>query len=257
MRMLNMNCSVLRGWSAVVVFGLVSASACAGEVRVAVASNFAAPMERIVAQFQADSGHRVSVSTGSTGKFYAQIRNGAPYDVLVAADEATPQRLEDDGLTVKGTRFVYALGKLALWSARPGLVDSKGAVLRAGYNKLSIADPKLAPYGRAAQEALKGMGLWDQVKSNLVKGENITQAYQFVATGNAELGFVALSQITKDGKVAQGSWWLVPADLYRPIRQSAVRLSGAKDQQAAQDFLNCLKSEKAAVVMRSFGYELP
>lgn len=251
---------LLRGQVAAVVLwlGLMGAPVQAGEVNVAVASNFAAPMERIVALFQHESGHIVKVSPGSSGKFYAQIKGGAPFDVFLSADEANPQRLEQQGLAVGGSRFVYALGKLVLWSAQPGLVDANGAVLRkGGYNKLAIAEPKLAPYGMAAQETLEKLGLWNAVQGKLVTGENITQTYQFTATGNAELAFIALSQVTLDGKVSAGSWWLVPSGLYQPIRQSAVLLSGAKDKAAAQAFLAFLKSEKAAAVIRNFGYELP
>lgn len=255
-------CISLRGHMAAVVLwlwlGLMSSPVQAGEVNVAVASNFAAPMERIVALFQHESGHTVKVSPGSSGKFTAQIKGGAPFDVFLSADEANPQRLEQEGLAVGGSRFVYALGKLVLWSAQPGLVDANGAVLRkGGYNKLAIAEPKLAPYGLAAQETLEKLGLWNTVQGKLVTGENITQTYQFAATGNAELAFIALSQVTLDGKVSAGSWWLVPSGLYQPIRQSAVLLSGAKDKAAAQAFLAFLKSEKAAAVIRGFGYELP
>lgn len=243
---------------AALLSGLVSISAFAGEVNVAVASNFVAPMERIVALFKQESGHTVKVSTGSSGKFYAQIAGGAPFDVLLAADEAIPQRLEQAGLAIGGTRFVYALGKLVLWSAQPGVVDGKGAVLsKERYDKLAIADPKLAPYGMAAKETLEKLGMWNAVQGKLVTGENITQTYQFAASGNAELAFVALSQVTPDGHVPEGSWWLVPSNLYNPIRQSAVLLSAAKDKAAARAFLTFLKSEKAATVIRSFGYELP
>ncbi len=242
----------------VMLSGLMSSQVFAGEVSAAVASNFSAPMEQIAALFQQQSGHTVKLSFGSTGKFYAQIKGGAPFDVFFAADSATPQRLEDEGLTVGGSRFVYALGKLVLWSAQHGYVDDKGEVLRkGGYNKLAIADPKLAPYGMAAKETLEKMTLWDTVQGKLVMGENITQAWQFAATGNAELAFIALSQITKDGRVSAGSWWLVPSNLYSPIRQSAVLLSGAKDKAAAQAFLDFLKGEKAAAIIRSFGYDLP
>jgi molybdate transport system substrate-binding protein len=242
----------------VVLSGLVSSQASAGEVSAAVASNFSAPMHRIIDLFQQESGHTVKVSFGSTGKFYAQIREGAPFDVFVAADLATPQRLEDEGLAVAGSRFVYALGKLVLWSAQPGYVDAHGVVLRNGnYNRLAIADPGLAPYGMAAKQMLEASKLWHIVRRRLVMGENITQAYQFAATGNAELAFVALSQIMRDGKVSTGSWWPVPPYLYHPIRQSAVLLSGAKDKAVAQAFLDFLKSEKAAAIIRSFGYELP
>ena len=252
--------SALRGHVAavVVVFGLTSFPVCAGEVRAAVASNFSAPMERIVPLFQQESGHVVKVSFGSSGKFYSQIKEGAPFDVFLAADEKNPKLLEKEGLAVEGSRFVYALGKLVLWSARPGYVDDKGHVLRKGsYGKIAYADPKLAPYGLAAKETLEELGLWNVVQSKLVTGESITQTYQFIATENAELGFIALSQITKDGKVTDGSWWIVPAHMYNPIKQSAVQLTAAKDKVAAQAFLSFLKSEKAVAIIRSFGYELP
>lgn len=239
------------------VSALISLPVFAGEINAAVASNFSAPMKQIAALFEQQSGDTVKLSFGSTGKFYAQIKNGAPFDVFIAADTATPQRLDDDGLTVKGSRFVYALGKLVLWSAKPNFVDGQGRVLRKGYyEKLAIADPKLAPYGMAAKQTLGKLAMWNSIIDKLVIGENITQAYQFVATGNAELGFVALSQVMRNGKVSSGSWWLVPSDMYKPIRQSAVLLSGAKDNAAAQAFLAFLKSDKAAAVIRSYGYAL-
>jgi molybdate transport system substrate-binding protein len=230
----------------------------AGEVSAAVAANFTEPVKQIVDLFQKETGHTVRLSFGSSGKFYSQIKEGAPFDVLLAADEKNPKLLEQEGLAVANTRFVYALGKLVLWSAQPGFVDDKGAVLSKGnYNKLSYADPKLAPYGLAAQETLQKLALWDKLQSKLVTGESITQAYQFAATGNAELAFIALSQITQNGKVTAGSWWLVPADFYSPIKQSAVLLSAAKDKSAAEAFLSYLKSEKALAIIRSFGYGLP
>jgi len=238
--------------------GLISLPVLAGEVSAAVASNFSAPMKQIVTLFEQQSGDTVKLSFGSTGKFYAQIKGGAPFDVFFAADTATPQRLEDEGLIVGGSRFVYALGKLVLWSAQPNLVDDQGRVLRKGsYEKLAIADPKLAPYGMAAKQTLEKLAMWNSIRNKLVMGENITQTYQFAATGNAELGFVALSQVMRDGKVGAGSSWLVPSDMYQPIRQSAVLLSGAKDKAAAQAFLDFLKTKKAAAVIRSYGYELP
>ena len=243
---------------ALLLLGLMSVEVHAGEVRVAVASNFAAPVERIAVLFQQQSGHTLKISPGASGKFYAQIASGAPFDVFLSADETNPQRLEREGLAVGGSSFVYALGKLVLWSAQPGLVDAKGAVLGKGnFNKLAYADPKLAPYGLAARETLEKLGLWSSVQGKLVTGENITQTYQFAATSNAELGFVALSQVYKDGKVTEGSSWLVPSNLYSPIKQSAVQLSAAKDPAAAKAFLTFLKSKKAAEIIRSFGYELP
>jgi molybdate transport system substrate-binding protein len=244
--------------SGALLLGILARSACAGEVNAAVAANFTAPMQQIATLFTKESGHTVKLSFGASGKFYAQIQNGAPFDVFLAADEKYPKLLEQEGLAVSGSHRVYAQGKLVLWSAQPGLVDAKGVVLSKGnYNKLAYADPKLAPYGFAAQETLQKMNLWDKVQSRLVTGESITQAYQFAATGNAELAFVALSQVTKDGKITEGSWWLVPANLYSPIRQGAVQLSAAKDPVAARAFLAFLKGEKSAAIIRSYGYELP
>ncbi len=230
----------------------------AGEVNAAVAANFTAPVQQIAAMFEKDTGNTVKLSFGSSGKFYSQIKEGAPFDVFLAADEKNPMLLEKEGLAVANTRFVYALGKLVLWSAQPGFIDDKGAVLRKGnYNKIAYADPKLAPYGLAAKETLDDMGLWNVVQSKMVTGESITQTYQFAATGNAELAFIALSQITKDGKVSEGSWWIVPSHMYNPIKQGAVLLTAAKDPDAAKAFLAYLKSDKAVAIIRSFGYGLP
>ncbi len=240
------------------LFATIACSVNAGEVNAAVAANFTAPVQQIAALFEKETGNTVKLSFGSTGKFYSQIKEGAPFDVLLAADEKTPKLMEQENLAVVNSRFVYAIGKLVLWSAKAGYVDDKGAVLTDGsYIKLSYSDPKLAPYGLAAQETLQKLNLWDKVQSKLVTGDSITQAYQFAATGNAELAFIALSQITKEGKVTEGSWWPVPADLYSPIKQSAVQLSSAKDKAAAQAFLTYLKSEKALAIIRSFGYGLP
>jgi molybdate transport system substrate-binding protein len=255
MKSRNLNLVV---WVGALLFGSVASSVNAGEVNAAVAANFTAPVQKIADLFQKETGHTVKFSFGSSGKFYSQIKEGAPFDVFLAADEKNPKLLESEGLAVADTRFVYALGKLVLWSAKPGFVDDKGAVLgKDGFNKVAYADPKLAPYGLAAQETLQKMKLWDKVQSKLVTGESITQTYQFAATGNAELAFIALSQITKDGKVTEGSWWMIPADMYTPIKQSAVQLSAAKDPVAAKAFMTFLKSEKALVIIRGFGYGLP
>ncbi|MBI5007996.1 MAG: molybdate ABC transporter substrate-binding protein [Nitrosomonadales bacterium] len=244
--------------AAVVLLGVLSSPVCAGEVRVAVAANFSAPVERIAALFQKESGHAVKVSLGSSGKFYSQIKAGAPFDVLLAADESTPKRLVQEGLADGGSRFTYAAGRLVLWSVQPGFVDDKGAVLNRGnFEKLAIADPKLAPYGVAAKETLEKLVMWNAMQRKLVKGENITQTWQFVATENAELGFIALSQIMHDGKMSGGSWWLVPAEMHKPIRQGAVMLTSAKDKEASRAFLEFLKGKKATAIMHGFGYELP
>jgi molybdate transport system substrate-binding protein len=229
----------------------------ADEVSVAVAANFTGPMEKIAPAFEKATGHKASVAYGTVGKFYAQIKNGAPFDVLISADDETPIRLEKDGLALVPSRFTYAIGKLVLWSAKPGLVDDKGEVLKRGdFKHLAIANPKVAVYGAAAMEAMKKLGVDNTLEPKLVLGESITQAYQFTASGNAELGFVALSQIYKDGQYASGSYWLVPPALYPQIRQDAVLLTRGKDNAAAAALLNYLKSDAAKQVIRAHGYEL-
>lgn len=233
------------------------AQARAAEVSVAVAANFTAPMQRIAQAFEQETGHKAVLSFGSTGGFYAQIRNGAPFQILLAADDETPLKLEREGLGVAGARFTYATGRLVLWSRQPGLVDDKGEVLRSGrYQRLALANPRLAPYGAAAIETLTRLGLLAAVQPRLVQGDNIGQAYQFVATGNAQLGFVALSQVYADGRIAQGSGWIVPASLHEPIRQDALLLNASKGNPAASALLAFLKGEKARALIRSFGYEI-
>ena len=228
----------------------------AGEVSVAVAANFTAPMQKIAAAFEHDTGHQAVLAFGSTGRFYAQIRNGAPFDVLLAADDETPRKLEQEGQGVAGTRFTYAVGRLVLWSPQPGRVDAQGQVLKAGsFDKLALADPKLAPYGAAAVETLTRLGLLEQLKPKFVQGENIAQTYQFVATQNVPLGFVALSQVVADGHLSQGSAWVVPAGLHRPIRQDALLLARGQGKPAALALLAYLQGEKARAIIRSYGYD--
>ena len=242
---------------ALFLIGLLAGTASAEEVQVAVAANFSVPMQVIAAAFEKDTGHKAQLAFGSTGKFYAQIRNGAPFQILLSADAETPMRLEREGLAVAATRFTYAVGKLALWSAKKGMVDSSGAVLGKGnYAHLAMANPKLAPYGAAAIDVLKHLNLLDAVQPRLVQGENIAQTYQFVASGNAELGFVALSQITKDGKLIDGSAWIVPDNLHAPIRQDAVILANGKGNAAASALMAYLKSDKAKAIIRAYGYDI-
>lgn len=230
----------------------------AAEVSAAVAANFAAPMEHIGALFQKESGHTVKVSLAASGKLYTQIKGGAPFDVLLSADEEIPKRLILEGFAVGGSRFVYATGRLVLWSAQPDLVDDKGAVLNRGnFDRLAIANPIFSPYGTAAKETLTKLTMWNSMQKKLKKGEDVTQTYQLAATEKVDLAFIALSQVMRNGKVTAGSWWLVPPELHNPVRQSAVLLSGAKDQAAAKEFLAFLKSEKARAVMHGYGYELP
>ena len=229
----------------------------ADEVQVAVAANFTAPIQAIAADFEKDTGHKLVAAYGATGQFYTQIKNGAPFEVFLSADDTTPEKLEKEGDTVKGSRFTYAIGTLALWSAKEGYVDAKGEVLKKNeYQHLSIANPKAAPYGLAATQVLEKLNLTEATKAKIVEGQNITQAYQFVSTGNAELGFVALSQIFKDGKVTSGSAWIVPASMHDPIKQDAVILNKGKDSAAAKALVEYLKGPKAAAVIKSYGYQL-
>ena len=229
----------------------------ADEVQVAVAANFTAPMQKIAAEFEKDTGHKAQLSFGGTGKFSAQIRNGAPFQVLLAADDETPAKLEKEAMTQPGSRFTYAIGKLVLWSTKPGYVDDQGEVLRKGdFNKLALANPKLAPYGLAAMESITRLGVLSAVESKFVQGENIAQTYQFVSTGNAELGFVALSQVMKDGRIASGSAWIVPASLHTPIRQDAVVLANGKGNAAAGALMKYLKGDKARAIIKGYGYDL-
>ncbi|AIL62439.1 molybdate ABC transporter substrate-binding protein [Pseudomonas alkylphenolica] len=232
-------------------------SAWADEVQVAVAANFTAPIQAIAKDFEKDTGHKLVAAYGATGQFYAQIKNGAPFEVFLAADDSTPAKLESEGDSVKGSRFTYAIGTLALWSAKPGYVDAKGEVLKKNeFKHLSIANPKAAPYGLAATQVLDKLKLTEATKAKIVEGQNITQAFQFVSTGNAELGFVALSQIYKDGKVTEGSAWIVPASLHEPIRQDALILNKGKDNPAAKALVDYLKGPKAAALIKSYGYEI-
>ncbi|OZA29892.1 MAG: molybdate ABC transporter substrate-binding protein [Hydrogenophilales bacterium 17-64-11] len=241
--------------SALVLSASANLPAAADTAHIAVAANFAAPMKALSARFERASGHRLTLSPGSTGKFYAQIKNGAPFDVLLAADDETPARLMREGDAVR--MQTYAVGKLVLWSADASKLDGSDAPLRSGaYNRLAVANPRLAPYGAAAMQALEKLGLAEQAKAKLVMGENIGQTHQFVASGNAELGFVALSQVWQDGKLTGGSAWLVPSTLHAPIRQDAALLKRGETNAAARALLDFLKSHEAQAVIRSYGYAL-
>jgi molybdate transport system substrate-binding protein len=229
--------------------------AAAGEVLVAVAANFAVPLERLGVGFTAASGHTLKVSAGATGKFYSQIVAGAPFEVLFAADDETPKKLIAEGHAVAGSQVTYAIGRLVLWSAQPGFVDDQGAVLASPkVNKVAIANPKVAPYGAAALQVLKARGLADALTPRLVTAESIAQAFQFASTGNAEVGFVALSQVAVPGRPATGSYWLVPPNLYGEIRQDAVLLKPGEQNPAAAALLAYLKTAAAKDVIKSFGY---
>ena len=230
----------------------------AGEVLVAVASNFAEVLGKLKTEFEANSNHKVSINIGSSGAIYAQIINGAPFDVFLSADQARPKLLEDRGNIVKSSRFTYAIGKLTLWSAKSDLIGEDGvAILKSGnFSTLAIANPVLAPYGRAAREALESLGLWKKLSGKIVRGQNIGQTFSFVATTNAQLGFVARSYVMSERNKITGSRWDVPVDLYAPIRQDGVLIARADENPAAIAFIDYLKSEKARALISSFGYGL-
>ena len=252
----------LFGWVIISSGAVVCATAKAEEVTLAVAANFTAPMQKIAQAFEQDTGHKALLAFGATGKFYAQIKNGAPFAVLLSADDETPARLEKEGVAIAGTRFTYAIGRLALWSKNPLLVDDKGQVLlsnatdKNSFKKIAIADPKLAPYGAAAMEVLDRMGALAKVRSKLVQGDSIGQAFQFVMTENAELGFVALSQISIDGRITQGSAWVVPQNFYTPLKQDAVLLPLGKNNAAALALMKYMRTDRAQAIIRAYGYTL-
>lgn len=242
-------------FSSFVLLGMPCAQA--EEVNVAVASNFTAPMNVIAADFEKNTGHKAKLAFGASGRFYAQIKNGAPFQVFLSADDETPAKLAQEGLAEAASSYTYAIGSLVLWSAKPGFVDARGEVLKSGkFGKLAIANPKTAPYGRAAIETLTKLGILSNVEAKFVQGENIAQTFQFAQTGNADLGFVALSQVMKDGKVTEGSAWLVPAEMHQPIRQDVILLSSGRGNAAAEALLKYLKTDKARKVIQSFGYGL-
>jgi molybdate transport system substrate-binding protein len=242
-------------WSALLL--LMAGTLHAAEARVSVAANFAEPIKAIAAVLEKTTGHRLLITVGATGRLYAQITNGAPFDVLLAADTKTPAQLEADGLAQPGSRFTYATGKLVLWSTDPGKVDAGGAVLRSeGFRKLAIANPRTAPYGAAAVEVMNQLGLTAVLTPKLAQGESIGQTYHFAFTGNAEIGFVAMSQVLEGGRLKGGSMWVVPQNLYAPIRQDAVLLKRAANNEAAQALMKLLQSPHIKTLIRSYGYDL-
>lgn len=230
-------------------------NALSATLKIAVASNFSQAAKQLAERFQAERGHRVLLSIGSTGKHYAQIRNGAPFDAFLAADSRRPLLLEQEGLALPGSRFTYAVGRLLLWSPDGSLIDPQGKVLTDGsFRHLAIGNPRLAPYGRAAWQVIERLGLETSVTGHLVRGENIGQTFQFVSSGNAELGFVALSQVQRPGAPIPGSFWRVPEHLYDPIEQQAVLL---RDSEATRDFFAFLKSPETERLLQRFGYTRP
>ncbi|MBA4214448.1 MAG: molybdate ABC transporter substrate-binding protein [Polaromonas sp.] len=242
-------------WSALLFF--MAGSLHAAEARVAVAANFAEPVKAIAAVLEKTTGHTLKISVGATGGLYAQIKNGAPFDVMLAADTKTPAQLEADGLAQPGGRFTYATGKLVLWSADAAKVDSQGAVLKGrGFRKLAVANPKTAPYGTAAVEVIDKLGLSASLTPKLVQGESIGQTYNFAFTGNAEIAFVAMSQVLDGGRLKGGSMWVVPQNLYAPIQQDAVLLKRGANNEAARALMTLLQSPNIKTLIRSYGYDL-
>ena len=236
------------------ILALGASPALAAQTQVAVASNFTDTAKEIAAAFQAATGDEAVLSFGASGQFYTQITKGAPFEVFLSADADRPKKADADGLSVPGSRFTYAVGRLVLFSKTPGLVDDRGAVLSSGkFAKLSIADPASAPYGEAAIETLKTLKLYDTLQPKIVQGSNITQAYQFVETGAAQLGFVALSQVINE---TGGSRWLVPAADHAPIEQQAVLLKTGAGNPAAKAFIDFLKSPTAVAIIKKYGYEV-
>lgn len=224
----------------------------AAETKVAVAANFTGPAKEIAAGFQKATGHKATLAFGSSGTFFSQISHGAPFEVFLSTDADRPSKAEKDGLAVPGTRFTYAVGQLVLYSTTPGLVDGKGAILKSGsFDKIAIADPATAPYGVAAVETMRKLGVYDRLKPKIVTGSSIAQAYQFTATGAAQLGFVTLSQVIA---IPGGSRWIVPARLHEPIDQQAVLLNAGKNKPAAAAFVKYLKSRAALAIIRRYGY---
>ncbi len=237
---------------------LLSVSAQAAEVKVAVAANFAQPMKDIAAEFEKDTGHKLAITQGATGKFYAQITNGAPFEVFLSADDEAPAKLVKEGKAVTGTQFTYAIGRLVLWSPDEKLVDQGGAVLKTDrFKYISIANAKVAPYGRAAVQTMQKLGVLSAIEPRVVQGESITQTHQFVTTGNAQLGFVALSQVWENNRIKSGSGWIVPEDMHEQLRQDIVLLNPGKESSAANALVNYLKSDKAKKIVERYGYKLP
>ncbi len=236
---------------------IVSTLTSAAEIKVAVAANFAQTLKEISTVFEKDTGHKLAITQGSTGKLYAQISQGAPFEVFLSADDETPEKLVTEGKAINGSRFTYAIGRLALWSPKPEMVDEGGQVLKTDkFRFLAIANARVAPYGRAAVQVMQKLGVLASIEPRVVQGESITQTFQFVSTGNAQLGFVALSQISENGKIKSGSAWIVPENMHEQLRQDAVLLNPGKDSAAATALLNFLKSDKAKKIIASHGYQL-
>jgi molybdate transport system substrate-binding protein len=243
-------------WCLFVIASAPVTPASAEQVLVAVAANFIPPFRELAVEFEATTGHTIRVVAGSTGNFYAQIKNGAPFDVFFSADVERPTLLEEEGLAVKGSRLTYAIGRLVLWSPDPSLVQSERTLSSETFKHLAIANPKTAPYGAAAMQTMQKLGIWETVQPRIVMGENLGQTLGFIESGNAELGFVALSQVLDSKLKTKGSRWNVPTDLHQPIKQDVVLLEKGKTNQAAKALLEFSRSPQAQAIIERYGYGL-
>ena len=248
----------IHGFLCLLFLMMSPATSAAEEVHVAVASNFLATLNEIVNHFERDTDHAAAVSSGSSGKLYAQIKNGAPFDVFFSADVTRPKLMEEEGVAVQGSRFTYAVGRLTLWSPVPTMIEGNGTsmLLSDHVEHVAIANPKTAPYGAAAREVLQALGLWERLQDRLVRGENVGQTFHFVFSKNAQLGFVALSQVFGPKVNGSGSRWDVPTHLYAPLRQQAVLLRNGQRNEGARAFLDYVKGVTSRNIIERFGYGL-
>jgi molybdate transport system substrate-binding protein len=239
-----------------VLLVLVVTPALGEQVLVAVAANFVPPFREVATEFEKATGHNVQIAAGSSGNFYAQIKNGAPFDVFFSADNERPKLLEEEGLGVKGTRFTYAIGRLVLWSPDPNLVKGQDTLRSQKFKHLAVANPKTAPYGVAAMQAMQKLGIWESIQPRLVMGEGLGQTMGFIESGNAELGFLALSQVLDPKITGKGGRWDVPVDLHEPIQQDVVLLTKGKDNPAAKALMEFVSRSQATAIIERYGYEL-
>ena len=239
-----------------VLFALIVTPALAEQALVAVAANFVPPFREAAVEFEKATGHTVQVASGSSGAFFTQIKNGAPFDVFFSADAERPKILEEEGLAVKGSRFTYAIGRLVLWSADPNLVKGEDTLRSEKFKHLAIADPKTAPYGVAAKQVMQKLEVWESVQPRLVLGESLGQTIVFIESGNAELGFLALSQVMDPKIKGKGGRWDVPSNLHEPIKQDVVLLTKGKENPAANALMEFMRGPQATAIIERYGYEL-
>jgi molybdate transport system substrate-binding protein len=254
MGMINRGMRIVVGFTAWI--WLSGAIAYEEQVQVAVAANFVPPFKEIAAEFQKATGHTTQLSAGSSGKFYAQIKNGAPFEVFFSADDERPKLLEEEGLGVRGSRFTYAVGRLVLWSPDPQLVKGEETLRSDKFKHLAMANPKTAPYGTAAMQAMMKLNVWDQLQPKIVQGENQGQTSGFIDSGNAELGFLALSQVLDPALKGKGSRWDVPTSLHDPIAQDVVLLTKGQHNPAAKALLDFVRGPQGLQIIERYGYDV-